>query len=294
MSAKKPNIFIVLGMPRTGTTFLYHTLQNHPDVYLPYRKESYYFSVNFHKGEDWFKSLYDDMPANQVGADIGPVYFLDPLSIDRILEFEPNIKVLLGVREPVSYAISQYSNIQALGAAMPPLIEWVSNYKWDLSPKASIDVCLENSFISKRIEELRRIFNDNLLIYDFKLIGESPLAVLKSIESFLDIKPHFDEDNFDNVKINASGRRNIRLLNYFLTNQRILDVIYKVTPKKAIRLFRGMYDKLSVKGEPQKTDFPSEDERKFLQEFFAGDQEYLDKLFSSNRIQLGSGQPICS
>ena len=31
---KKPNLFIV-GAPKCGTTFLYHYLKKHPDIYFP-------------------------------------------------------------------------------------------------------------------------------------------------------------------------------------------------------------------------------------------------------------------
>ena len=35
--------FIAIGPPKTGTTWLYATLQEHPDVFLPYDKEIRYF-----------------------------------------------------------------------------------------------------------------------------------------------------------------------------------------------------------------------------------------------------------
>ena len=51
-SAVATHLFIVYGMPRTGTTYLYHALADHPQIYVPYRKESMFFSVNFDKGID--------------------------------------------------------------------------------------------------------------------------------------------------------------------------------------------------------------------------------------------------
>ena len=38
-----PN-FVVIGAPKSGTTSLFHYLKQHPDVYLPVRKELHYFS----------------------------------------------------------------------------------------------------------------------------------------------------------------------------------------------------------------------------------------------------------
>ena len=91
----RPKIFVVFGMPRTGTTYLYHALARHPRIFVPYRKESYFFSVNHGKGEDWFRSLYKGIGTDQIGADINPLYYLDADSIDRILAYDPNVKVIL-------------------------------------------------------------------------------------------------------------------------------------------------------------------------------------------------------
>ncbi|MBN2757956.1 MAG: hypothetical protein JXR51_12320 [Bacteroidales bacterium] len=41
-------------MPRAGTTFMYHYLQKHPEVFLPYRKEIQYFDLNYSEGENWY------------------------------------------------------------------------------------------------------------------------------------------------------------------------------------------------------------------------------------------------
>ena len=38
----KPNLFIV-GAPKCGTTFLYHYLKQHPEIYFPDFKEPHFF-----------------------------------------------------------------------------------------------------------------------------------------------------------------------------------------------------------------------------------------------------------
>ena len=39
-----PN-FLIIGPQRTGTTWLYHNLKKHPEIFLPQVKETYYFST---------------------------------------------------------------------------------------------------------------------------------------------------------------------------------------------------------------------------------------------------------
>lgn len=49
----KPN-FIIVGAPRSGTTTLFHSLKQHPEIYMSYVKEPYYFCTDFHEESDQF------------------------------------------------------------------------------------------------------------------------------------------------------------------------------------------------------------------------------------------------
>ena len=45
---KVPNLFIV-GAPKCGTTFLYHYLKKHPDIYFPDFKEPHFFGSDLNR-----------------------------------------------------------------------------------------------------------------------------------------------------------------------------------------------------------------------------------------------------
>ena len=73
---KKPKTFVVAGMPRAGTTFMYYFMQQHPEIFAPVRKEVNYFSFFYDKGEEWYHNLFKEMKQEKYGMDISPVYFL--------------------------------------------------------------------------------------------------------------------------------------------------------------------------------------------------------------------------
>ena len=53
-----PNFFSI-GAKRSGTTWLYEILKNHPEVYLsPYRKETHFFTSQYEKGLNWYKKFF--------------------------------------------------------------------------------------------------------------------------------------------------------------------------------------------------------------------------------------------
>ena len=111
MKVVQERFFILAGMPRTATTFLYQRFQEHPAIFCPYRKETNFFSVNYQKGPAWYRGLYSDMADGQISADVSPVYFLDEQAIDRIGAFEPDTPVILGVRPASEWALSWYTQV---------------------------------------------------------------------------------------------------------------------------------------------------------------------------------------
>ena len=52
--------FLICGAPKAGTTALYEYVRQHPDVFMSIPKETGFFHKNYHKGEDWFRSHFND------------------------------------------------------------------------------------------------------------------------------------------------------------------------------------------------------------------------------------------
>jgi hypothetical protein len=50
----EPN-FIVIGAQKSGTTWLYRNLRQHPDIFMPpeQHKELFFFSYRYNRGWDW-------------------------------------------------------------------------------------------------------------------------------------------------------------------------------------------------------------------------------------------------
>lgn len=281
----KPKIFVVFGMPRAGTTYLYHMLGKHPSIYIPYRKESLYFSANYSKGEQWFSSLYADMGTEQIGADIDPLYYIDDLSIDRILKYDAEVKIIFGVRHPVSFAKSLHGNIQTMGWKIGTVLEMCEKYTWQVSDNTSIEFSLTNAFLSKKILQLKENFGDRLFLYDFAYFQKSPVPVMQAIENFLSLPMYFDSGNVEDIVINASARKNIAFLNWLLTQQKFLDFAYRITPKYLVRKGRSLFDRLSVSNpDESKKAVLDEAELLKLQVMLKDDIQFYEQLFSKDPL----------
>ena len=99
--------FFVISPPKTGTTWLFHQLQKHPDIYIPEVKEVKYFS-DYWKYEDinWYLKHYRNSQSRKSG-DISPTYSILPTTIIKILKnIKPDLKLIFLMRDPVNRAWS--------------------------------------------------------------------------------------------------------------------------------------------------------------------------------------------
>jgi hypothetical protein len=108
MAINKSKHVIMVGMSRAGTTFMYHNLLKHTQLYLPSRKEIGYFAHHNNRGLQWYNSFYSEASPEQYTVDICGVYFTDDAAFERIVEEFPDAKIILAVRDPIEWIYSFY------------------------------------------------------------------------------------------------------------------------------------------------------------------------------------------
>jgi len=291
MKKAYPNIFIIAGMPRCGTTFFYYKLQEHPSVFVPYRKETNYFSTSFERGIEWYFNLYKDMQPAQIGADISPSYFVDEGFIEKVKAFNPKMKIILGVRAPSVVALSLYNQFLSHTYGVPPFEEYLSGYDWYIGGK-KIHVSLKDNFVTRRIEEYQKAFGDNLLLFDFNLFQSDPLKILQAIESFLGLPHYFNESNFKNIVINAGKRKNIKIISYLLGRESIINALGILFPRRVVVAMRKRFEEASKsKNDKVPLVYDSAD-RELAVKFFADEDKLVREMFSETGLVLGTGEPF--
>lgn len=278
---------IVVGMPRAGTTFLFYYLSQHPDLFAPARKEVNYYSVFFERGSDWYNGLYQEISPTQLGLDASPFYYLDSRSVKRISEHEPDSKIILGLRKPSEMVCSMYERIASSTLNMPTFSSFIEGFHWDIGSGLSLQL-REFPFI-ERVREFQELFGDRLLIYNFEELHQDPLGLLNTVEGHLQIRHHFTSNNFNNRVINASNRRNNKVISAYLKNEKLIDALIKMVPRKLINESRAWFLKASrAQTSPGEIKLPEENleiARKYLKK----EDELISGLFESSNFLTGSG-----
>lgn len=103
--------FIVVGAQKAGTTALFDYLGNHSQIGLSGEKEAHFFDD---ESQDWPTPDYEayhrhfDWTALRIRGEVTPIYAYWPRSIERIKVYNPAIKLIMLLRDPVERAWSQW------------------------------------------------------------------------------------------------------------------------------------------------------------------------------------------
>lgn len=107
----KPNTFIA-GAPKCGTTSLAHWLSEHPDIFVPAKKEPHYFhrELNNCRGEEDYASLFENISeTKKIIIDASTSYFTNSQSVKSIEKFTSDSKYIVMLRNPIELVHSWHS-----------------------------------------------------------------------------------------------------------------------------------------------------------------------------------------
>jgi len=106
--SERPNFFII-GAPRSGTTSVYYWLKEHPEVYMSPEKEPNFFYSPFgnEMSQNEYESLFTDRKKeHSIVGEASVWYLFSGYAVDRILDYQPDAKFLVLLRNPVKMILS--------------------------------------------------------------------------------------------------------------------------------------------------------------------------------------------
>ena len=212
--------FFVIGVVRSGTTSLFHYLNQHPNIVGASYDELGYFDDNYHLGVNWYKSLFPTIFTKKriekeqgkcLSFDDTPFYIYNPQVVRRIHENFPNSKMILLLRNPVDRAYSNYNLSPNRKLTFEETIEneinEIQNTNLELKDESYLvndfyEKILPRGFYAKQLEVWYQIFSkEKILIKSSEDFANNTDEVLNEIFDFLDVKQ---------VKIKDITKHNVR------------------------------------------------------------------------------------
>lgn len=236
-----PNSFI-LGVQKSGTTYLAELLRQHPDIYFPRHKELHYFSNprNLKKGLASYERNFAAHSGEKYIMEATPGYITKETTIKSIHEtLGDDVKLIVIMREPISRMISQYKMRYTVMHERRPLNKAISECLDYEGEKYTNYV--RRSMYYDQIKMIEKYYpRDMVHLVVFENFIADPGAGLKEIMDFLEIEDNF-EFNLDSSRNTGNPSRvNLFGLVFYRMPFTFRRNIIKLMPKRIRKRFNEM------------------------------------------------------
>lgn len=170
-----------VGPGKTGSTWLYDNLIDHPEIKLPknIKESNYYLSEDC---LDTFNNLfYNYGKLKKIKMDISNTYIYNVDIAKKIKKNHPKAKIIIGFREPVERLISMYLFKQRNGE-IPQRLSLKDSLEND-----TFNLVKHSKYYKLSQPYIKEFGVENIFIFDFNRLKEDPVFLMKDIFKFIGV-----------------------------------------------------------------------------------------------------------
>ncbi len=287
---KVPN-FLVVGAAKSGTSSLDRYLGQHPDVYMPRKKEAHYFSIpDFPEtfrgpGDDGmnketirsqaaYEALFAGADGRTAIGESSVFYLYYPGTAERIRRWNPDMLVVMLLRNPVDRAYSAYMHLIRDGretlSFADSMAQEEARRSGDFEPMWLYrELGLYHDQVKRYFDEFPREQVKVVLYDDFSRDTRGAVA---DVFRFLGVPPDVSIDT--EQRFNESGVPKSRALFDFFAKPNAIKEVFKPLVPEALRERLGNQAKSAL----LRRESMESAAREELTAFFAPDVERLGAL----------------
>jgi len=221
--------FLVIGTQKGGTTSLINQFNQHPDIFI-HENELHFFDSKIENTN--YTSYHNKFPNNIQNKFIGektPSYCYLQFAIDRIYKYNPDIKLVFILRDPIKRAYSEWNMYKNNFNFKKPFLESIKEIKnVELSEiKQNGYWALQRGYYLEQIEYILSKFKkENLYIGISEKIKKNPLNEYNKIFNF------FGLEVLKNLNVDLSIRKGRYKKEISEIEYRYIENIYYEKTKK--------------------------------------------------------------
>jgi hypothetical protein len=185
--------FLIVGPPRTGTTWLHEVLSRRTNLPSP-TKETRFFDVHFHRGLKWYRDHFPPAIPDLPVGEVAPTYFASKHARERVARIIPEAKVVCIFRNPVERVLSLYRLKRAYA-----MIPWSFDQAMDRDPEL-----LESGRYAMNLRAWQRALGaERVLASVYDDLRDGPQSYIESLADFIQI-PRFSLTQSEARHVNGS------------------------------------------------------------------------------------------
>ncbi|MCD6018326.1 MAG: sulfotransferase [Bacteroidetes bacterium] len=246
--------FLIVGAQKAGTSALFEILKQHPDITGSHRKEIHFFDHDknfprktYHTYHTYFPFPHL-VPKGNLLFEATPSYLYRPGVAKRIFDYNPEIKIIICLREPAARALSawimfhygfkdhaKYSHLydpRSFNEAIAQELEMLKKNKFGVIRPPYI----QTGIYHYQIEEYFKYFpKKNILILEHRELRDCHVETINLICDFLSLPQKHLPKLEKNTSVKATG-------NDYAEELLVLNEFYKPYNEKLFELIGKRYN----------------------------------------------------
>jgi hypothetical protein len=266
-----PN-FVVIGAPKAGTGSLHDYLRQHPDIYMPKKKDPRFFCV--WEGANRlrfpvqtlaeYEALFADARGETAIGESTALYFWSPVAPARMKATIPDARLIVSLREPVQRAFSIYHmNLRTEG----------HNAGLSFLEALKVDPILQRTYHRGLAAWLAHFDRSRIEVLLFEDLATDALGTVQGLFAWLGVDPRFEPD----LKIsNPGGVPRSRRFHRLMTNDRLRSFARENLPEALVYKAKDLRSLNLDKTKMRMTDEERAGAYAFYEEDILRTQDLLD------------------
>jgi Sulfotransferase domain len=199
--------FVVGGVQKAGTTALHDFLAQHPHVALLRDQALHFFDKeeNFTNAPD-YDVLHGnfDPPRNwKIAGEVTADYLYYPRALERIAAYNPGMKLIVSLRNPIDRAFSQWNMRRVKGREALPFLDAIKcDVEVGIHRAPRGNAYIARSLYSGQLERAFELFSrENVLVLKYDDLRSRPERIVQQLFDFLGLEHRKVKNKHRNVGI---------------------------------------------------------------------------------------------
>lgn len=194
--------FLFIGAGKAGSSWFQEVLWEHPNVFVPPNKGTYFFTKHFGMGVAWYESFFPRDVDDRIIGEVCEDYMLHPEALSRIKAYRPDMRLICCLRNPYERAISAWRFYTRNGIGEPTLAA-----QFEHTPEV-----FHRGNYATQMDAVRSRFDPaQVLVILFDEMVAAPEQVVRKVYEFIGADSRFVPQSL-HKRVNPNGRPRSRLL----------------------------------------------------------------------------------